>query len=784
MRWRGRRGRYRGEMLRVRVLGELVVESCGTAVEPGGSWRARSLLAWFALNPGSHPRGDVAARFWPEVLDSSARASLRNGLWALRRALGAESAQALVATRDRVGLGGPTDVWVDATAFGEHLAAGRLEEALALCRGELLVGLEDEWVYEYRDEHRARVAELLERIAARAESAGDLAGAIAWTRRRVALDPLAEDAQRALVVRLARSGDRAGALAAYARLRERLRRELGISPSADTRALVLELREGVAVGGPTGEHAPPAAAPGPVAGSGDWVPGAPFPMPARLRRPVPAGFVGRSREMSVLRRLWSDVCAGNGARLALVVGEAGIGKSRLVRELAVVVRGQGAVVLHGSADEDLLLPHQHVVAALGHYLAVAAPSELRRRVEPRAIDLEPVAPGLSRGAGAPPRSEGRQESRRYRLFEAVASLLDELAAEAPVLLALDDLQWADQSTAALLRHALESRPEMRLLVLATERPADVATAGPPPEALQRLSQQQFVERLKLSGLLDADVAQLARSLTGRELSNELVHAIREEAGGNPFFVQELVRHLDECDPHCSVLSLARADVPERVREVVNLRLARHADACVRLLTVAAVIGTQFELVPLEQVSDLQGEDLATALDEALAAELVVEMAHGDHERFAFSHALVRRTLLGRLTHAHRRRIHARVAEALKASRGDAAILEIAHHLCEAMPVADREHALDYATRAAEHAVSGLAYAEAVDLFTRAIVLLPRQDERRRILALKRALAYQALFHAVMDTPRTETRAQAIPESTDSRGGQSTISSGLTSPTMS
>ncbi len=771
-------------MLRVCVLGELVVESCGRVVEPGGSWRARSLLAWLALNPGSHPRGDVASRFWPDVLDSSARASLRNGLWALRRILGAESSRALVATRDHVGLDGPPNVWVDAIAFGEHLAADRLEEALALCRGEVLAGLDEEWVYEYRDEHRARVAELLERIAGRAESAGDLPGAIAWTRRRVALDPLAEDAQRALIVRLARSGDRAGALAVYGRLRERLRRELGISPSQETRALVLEVREGITLDGTKAEHEPHEAGPAPVPGGGDWVAGARFPLPARLRRPVPAAFVGRAAEISVLGRLWSDVCAGNGARLALVVGEAGIGKSRLARELALVARGQGAIVLHGWADEDLLLPHQHVVAALGHYLAVAAPSELRRRVAPRAIDLEPVAPGISGGTGAVPSPEGRPESRRYRLFEAVASLLEELSTDAPVLLVLDDLQWADQSTAALLCHALESRPEIRLLVLATQRPPDVATARAPSEALQRLFQEHFVERLTLSGLLDSDVAQLSRDLTGRELSPELVHAIREEASGNAFFVQELVRHLNERDPHGSALSLAHLDVPPRVREVVNLRLARLGEPCVRLLTVAAVIGSQFELAPLEQVSDMQGEDLATALDEALAADLVAEMAHGDREYFAFSHALVRRTLLGRLTHAHRRRIHARVAEVLKESREESAILEIAHHLCEALPVVDREHALVYATRAAEHAVSGLAYAEAVHLFTRAITLLPGQDERRRILALKRALAYQALFHAVMDTPGTDTRAQAVSGSADSPGNQSTISAGLTSPTMS
>jgi DNA-binding SARP family transcriptional activator len=771
-------------MLRVRVLGELVVESSDRVIELTGSWRARSLFAWLALDPGSHPRSDLAARFWPDVLDSSARASLRNALWALRRALGAESAEALIASRDSVRLQGPPSVWVDATAFSEDVAAGRLDDALALCRGELLAGLDEEWIYDYRDEHRAHVSVLLERVAERAESRGDLSGAIAWTRKRVALDPLAENALRALIVRLTSSGDRVGALAAYARLRERLRLELGISASQETRQLVRQVREGVAAGEPTGSAEPRVAQSGRRRGSAGWTPGAPFPLPPRLRQPAPAEFVGRVREMSGLRRLWSGVRAASGARFALVIGEPGIGKSRLVRELALEAREQGAIVLHGSAVEDLLVPHQHFVEALGHYLAVAAPSELRRRVEPRAADLEPIAPRLSHDAGTHPREDGRQESRRYRLFEAVASLLDELAADAPVLLLLDDLHWADQSTAALLRHTLESRPDMRLLVLATQRPAEAADAGALAEALQRLAQQDLVERVVLSGLRDEDVAQLSESLIGHELSSELVRAIRQEAAGNPFFVQEIARHLSESDRSGGLLSLARAEVPRGVREVVNLRLARLGDACVRLLTLAGVIGTEFDLAPLEQVSDLQGEDLAAALDEALAAGLVLETAHGDHERFAFSHALVRRTLLERLTHAHRRRIHARVAAALKATRGDTALVEIAHHLCEAQPVADREDALDYATRAAEQAIAGLAYAEAVDLFTRALSLLPREDARRRILALKRALAYQALFHAVMDSPRAQTQARAITTSPERASRHSTTSSGVMSPTIS
>ena len=159
-------------MLRIHAIGGFRVEVGDEDRTPAAFDRAAALLAWLALNPGLHPRSAVAARFWPDVLDESARASLRSALWALRRQLGEEANGALVATRDRVGLG--DDVWVDVGEAERLRAAGQLEEALALAEGELLPGLEDEWAFEAREEHRARTAAVLEQLAAASEEAGDL----------------------------------------------------------------------------------------------------------------------------------------------------------------------------------------------------------------------------------------------------------------------------------------------------------------------------------------------------------------------------------------------------------------------------------------------------------------------------------------------------------------------------------------------------------------------------------------------------------------------------------
>src|SRR4051794_7851704 len=146
-------------MLHVRLLGELQADLDGRPVAAPASRRAWILLGWLALHPGEHPRGAVAARFWPDVLDASARGSLRNAMWALRRALGPAADGALITGRDRVGLRCATDV----AEFEAHVAAGRLEDAVALCRGPLLADLDEDWVFEARDEHAERLGAALAR---------------------------------------------------------------------------------------------------------------------------------------------------------------------------------------------------------------------------------------------------------------------------------------------------------------------------------------------------------------------------------------------------------------------------------------------------------------------------------------------------------------------------------------------------------------------------------------------------------------------------------------------
>jgi DNA-binding SARP family transcriptional activator len=326
---------YALTMLRVHLVGDVGVEVDGES-RPLPRGRPLSLLGWLALNPGLHPRTDVAPRFWPDVLDESARASLRSALWALRRALGDS---ALVATRDRVGLA--PGAWVDVLEADRLRLDGSSDEALVLCDGTLLPGLEDEWVLEARDAHRERTVSVLEALALAAEREGNQRRAVELTRRQASLDPLSEEIQRALMRRLDAAGDRGAALAEYAELRTRLLARVRATPSPETQALAESLRAGV--------HAP-----------------APTAFPGRLLRADRAAFVGRELQLDRIQAAWRRVQSGGGpAQVVLLAGEAGIGKSRLAARFAADAGAAGATVLYGACEEQALVPFEPFSEAVG-----------------------------------------------------------------------------------------------------------------------------------------------------------------------------------------------------------------------------------------------------------------------------------------------------------------------------------------------------------------------------------------------------------------------------------
>jgi DNA-binding SARP family transcriptional activator len=695
-------------MLRVRLFGGLALESGGVALAMPERRRACSLLGWLALHPGMHPRSEVAGRFWPEVLDSSARKSLRTELVAVRRALGPAGEGAIVATREMVGLVGDAVV-VDVREFDRLVSEGRLGQAVDLCKGELLAGLDDEWIYDARESHRDRLGDVLERIAADAEAAGAITDAIRVSRRRVELDPLREDAHRNLIRRLMAAGEISTARRAFDDLARRLRAELHVAPSRDTRQLLDAIEAHGEVSASLTLDALP-------------------PLASALARRERSPFVGREYAVGWLRARWSEAVAGS-IGLAVISGDPGIGKTRLANEFARAAREQGAAVLLGRCYEEALSSYQPFAEAFGRYVAAVSSDVLRRQVGAFGTGLARLAPELVRRLPEllDPAADD-SEGQRLRLFEAVGSLLANASRSWPVVFVLEDLHWADKSTALMLAHLVRTSQAERVLIIGTCRDSDIGE--PLADVLADLRRERAVERLRLGSLDGRDVATIIPAWLQRAPPPDFAHALHRETEGNPFFIEEVLRHLIELGAvegtkWGRLESFTELGIPDGVRETIARRVATLAPPTRRAVTMAAVIGRSFSVEVLEALSELHGESLLEALEEA-AQRRIVEEEPGPPGRYAFAHALIRETLYASLSGPRRVSLHRRIGAILEerhAQDREPPLGELAYHFVEAAEPGAAAKAVDFSARAARRALAASAYEEAAGHFARALKAL-------------------------------------------------------------
>jgi class 3 adenylate cyclase/tetratricopeptide (TPR) repeat protein len=471
------------------------------------------------------------------------------------------------------------------------------------------------------------------------------------------------------------------------------------------------------------------------------------PLPSRLLAEPTIGVVSRDAELAVLTDAFKRVAAGDGREVVLVSGEAGVGKTTLTAKAARIAHAAGACVLLGRCEEALGAPYGPFVEALGHYVGHAPDDLIASHVQSYGAELARMVPAL-RDRDLPPPQSTDPDTERYLLFGAAVGLLARASAKEPLVLALDDLHWADRPSMQLLRYLVASAEPLRLLIIGTYRDLEISGSHPLAEALAAFHREPGCTRLDLRGLDDAGVVAYVEAAAGHDLDDEgvgLAHAVYRETDGNPFFVGEVLRHLvetgaiyqDDTGHWTAQSDLESMLLPDTVRQVVGTRVAALGDSATRDLALAAVIGREFDVALLSYVSGHSEDELLDVLDAAASRALVREVPDRPG-RWTFSHALIQHTLSNDMGATRRARAHRTVAEALEAMYGDRPgerVGELAHHWLNATQPVDADKAIGYARQAAEAALDALAPDDAVRHFNQALQLFGQQTQPDPLLGV-------------------------------------------------
>ena len=460
---------------------------------------------------------------------------------------------------------------------------------------------------------------------------------------------------------------------------------------------------------------------------------------------VPSGsgltpYVGRSEERALLRQAVSRAIAGGGG-VALIAGEAGLGKTRLVDEIAAEAKASGMFVVRGHChDMEGSLPYVPFVEAIEYGLTVATQDAFRSAMGDAGPEIARFVPKVRVAyPDLPPPLALPSDQARHYMFECVCDFFARAASIQPMLVVLEDLHWADESTTQLLESVARHVGRAPLLVIGTYRDVDLHPGHPFMRGIEHLSRLQTVSRTTLKRLNAIEVAAMLRALSGQQPPEPLVQLIFDETEGVPFFVEEIYRHLSEerrltdaAGKWLPQVAIGEVEVPETVRLVLGRRIDRIGETAQRILTTAACIGRTFTFEFLMAIAEEKEDDLLDALDEAERARLVV--AHeGRQPRFVFAHEQIRQTLFGRMSFVRRQRLHRRVADALErvhAGHLDEHVSDLAYHLVQA---GAGERAAEYLHRAGCSAAARLATPEALAFFARAAELAGPGPVRRAAL---------------------------------------------------
>ena len=701
--------------------------------------KAIALLAYLAVTRQPQRRDTLASLLWPEYDQPHARATLRRTLSALSKAL---DGACLTVARETIDLAADAGLRLDVDEFHHYLAACQthghpandvcaacldpLSAAAALYRDDFMAGFSlrdspafDDWQSFQREGLRRELASVLERLTRLHIALGHYDVAISYARRWLALDRLQEPAHRFLMRLYAWSGQRAAALRQYHDCMRTLDHELGVAPLEATTRLYEAIKENRAPPPPARTHAtssqaqpttPVSEAATPSTASVPAATGVP------ARPPASYQLVGRTAEWNALLGAYAAIRTSG--QVVALVGEAGIGKTRLAEEFAAYARRHGAEVVAARCyDGEASLAYAPVVAALRTALAreeiARRLGELPDRWLGEAARLVPEIDGLR--PGVPPAPPLDRPGAQMSFFEGLMRVL--LAAcqgAKPGVLLFDDVQWADSASLDVLTYLARRLRDQPVCLLLTWRSSEAPSQ---PQIRQLLAEAQRAGNatiVTLSRLSEDTIRELLATTSGVPNPREMARRLYEETEGVPFF---LVEYLQALSKGVVAADQQRWSVPGGIQELLRSRLNAVDDTSAQVLTAAAVIGKSFEFETVRDVSGRSEEETVDALENLLAQGLIRELrgTAGPAPAYDFTHEKLRSLVYDEISLARRRLLHRRVAEALiadlRSRHGGSGLLgQIAHHY---LMSGNQAAAAEYYKQAGERAKSLYANAEAL-----------------------------------------------------------------------
>jgi ABC-type oligopeptide transport system substrate-binding subunit/DNA-binding SARP family transcriptional activator len=751
--------------LRMYLLGTLDIHWGDQALPKPPTLKSQSLLAYLILHRRRpQPRDRLVGLFWADRPERKARSSLSTSLWHIRRCLPDEAL--ILSDPHTVQFDPQADTWLDVEAFEPQATCDDipgLESALALYRGDFLDGFYTDWIMNERYRLQALFLEALARLMAGYERRGNHQAALSAALRLLGQDPLREDAHRLAMRAYCRLGQRNEALEQYLRCAEIVQEELGAEPMVETIELYQAILEGRFAVGPAPESLPTQVAvvePAPAAGRS--------PLDVLMASPL----VGRDQELAFLHKCWQETVSragreaqAGGGGLVLIRGEAGVGKTRLVEEFASQLRWQAVRVLWGRCYEfERLLPYQPIAEALRSMLPVLTPVELAdlpawalgevARLVPEVAehfqDLEALASGDS-------------NQKQARLFEGLTQVLAQLSSHGPLLIVLEDLHWATESTLGLTHYLARQLGGQPVLIVGTFRQEAVGRRHPLRELQGQLIQEGIARPLRLSRLSRSSVEAMVTQMSGAgESVLPLAARLYQETEGNPFFVMEMIKALFEMGlirleggawkGDFLRLSEGELPLPSGVSEAIRARFRDLDDQVQEALHLAAVLGREFDFDLLSAVCGRGEEATLEALDVLLRRRLIDEGSGSTGRDYAFTHHKIQEVAYAGMPGRHRGRLHAQVAAAMESlyrPEIEEWVGELALHFQQAQAYDKtlREKAITYLLWAGDRARGLYAHREAVGYYRRALALLKEQKayERAARTLMKLGLTYHTTF---------------------------------------